>query len=125
MAKKIIIILTLVIVTILCCKVDAEDSLSIGVFGGSISSAPESEVAKKMWKDHLIIKVKITTCGISGMGFSSLTSTEDNIPMQIAREKPFDIYILWASTNDVLFPIGDIETKDSTTQSGGLLKSIL
>ena len=105
-----------------CTKDDEPDRiLKVGVFGGSISSAPESETAKNVWRANL--NIDLTTCGIGGAGFSSLTN--NCIPTQIEEAEMFDVYILWASTNDTVgSEIGDLQTEDETTQAGGILKSL-
>jgi lysophospholipase L1-like esterase len=100
-------------------------TLSAGVFGGSICQGQTSD-AKQIWINSLKqsdINLQITTCGIGGMGFSS--NTVKNVPWQIQNTDTYDVYILWCSTNDLWSgQIGEIGTTDSTTQSGGLLKSI-
>ena len=102
---------------------DSDDQLpTIGVFGGSISVRKESEAAKNIWRSNLSIKV--ISCGVEGAGFSSRTHTE-NIPAQINNARPFDVYILWASGNDVMRSnVGFIGTNDDNTQDGGIMKSI-
>jgi lysophospholipase L1-like esterase len=105
------------------CKDDREDDniLQAGVFGGSTASRPESETAKTVWKNYL--QINVTTCGVEGAGFSSLTYKD--IPTQIRQSKPFDIYIIWASTNDFMrSSVGQINVHDDTTQDGGILKSL-
>lgn len=70
------------------------------VFGGSFSCIPQADVAKKVWKDKL--NLDITTYGVEAMGFSILTG-ENAIPFQVKKalkKEKYDIYILWASTND-------------------------
>lgn len=80
-------------------KVDNQKSYgkSIGVFGGSLSVRQESNVAKQIWKDTL--DVSVTSYGVGGAGFSSLTGTT-SIQAQVDGAGVHDIYILWASTND-------------------------
>jgi len=48
------------------------------------------------------------------------------VPSQIQKSKVFDVYILWASTNDFSYKseVGDIDTKDLATQSGGINYSL-
>jgi hypothetical protein len=100
--------------------------LRIGVFGGSISSTPESQAAKEIWLDSLgRDNFSLTTLGVSGAGFSSVT--ENSIPNQIRIAKPLDVYILWASTNDLWYysiKIGEVNSQDTTTQNGGINLSI-
>lgn len=69
---------------------------SVAVFGGSVSVIPESDSAKIMWKEYL--GMTITTYGVSGAGFSSLQGK--SLQQQVDEAGVFDIYILWASTND-------------------------
>ena len=117
-------LLCLIFISWSCSKNDEpldDGKIKVGVFGGSISSAPESETAKSVWMAYLDIKV--TTCGVGGAGFSSLT--DNNIPFQIDKAEKFDVYILWASTNDVVkSTLGDLDAEDDTTHVGGILKSL-
>ncbi len=69
---------------------------SVAVFGGSVSVIPESESAKSMWEECL--GMKVTNYGVPGAGFSSLQGK--SIQRQVDEAGVFDIYILWASTND-------------------------
>jgi lysophospholipase L1-like esterase len=69
---------------------------SVAVFGGSVSVIPASETAKDMWKERL--GMSITTYGVGGAGFSSLQGK--SLQQQVDEAGVFDIYILWASTND-------------------------
>lgn len=69
---------------------------SVAVFGGSVSVIPESDSAKNLWKKHL--GMKITNYGVPGAGFSSLQGK--SVQQQVDEAGVFDIYILWASTND-------------------------
>ena len=69
---------------------------SVAVFGGSVSVIPESESAKDLWKTHL--GMKITNYGVPRAGFSSLQGK--SVQQQVDEAGVFDIYILWASTND-------------------------
>ena len=96
-------------------------SEGIGVFGGSISSLPESEIAKDIWRKEL--NLKVTTHGIGGAGFT--ISTKNNILQQIAEAPVYDIYILWASTNDTKgATVGNIGSMDLSTQNGAINKCI-
>lgn len=70
---------------------------SVAVFGGSVSVIPASDSAKILWEKHL--RMTITNYGVGGAGFSSLQG-EKTIPQQVDEAGVFDIYILWASTND-------------------------
>lgn len=69
---------------------------SVAVFGGSVSVMPESDTAKNMWKEFL--GMTITNYGVNGAGFSSLQGK--SLQKQVDEAGVFDIYILWASTND-------------------------
>lgn len=69
---------------------------SVAVFGGSVSVIPESESAKSMWEDYL--GMTVTNYGVPGAGFSSLQGK--SMQRQVDEAGVFDIYILWASTND-------------------------
>ncbi|MBN7816789.1 SGNH/GDSL hydrolase family protein [Algoriphagus pacificus] len=69
---------------------------TVAVFGGSVSVIPESNTAKAMWEESL--DMKITNYGVGGAGFSSLQGK--SLQQQIDEAGVFDIYILWASTND-------------------------
>lgn len=69
---------------------------SVAVFGGSVSVIPPSDSAKTMWKERL--GMSITNYGVGGAGFSSLQGK--SLQQQVDEAGVFDIYILWASTND-------------------------
>ncbi|MEN2282178.1 SGNH/GDSL hydrolase family protein [Algoriphagus sp. SE2] len=69
---------------------------TVAVFGGSVSVIPASETAKNMWKESL--GMEITNFGVGGAGFSSLQGK--SLQQQVDEAGVFDIYILWASTND-------------------------
>lgn len=69
---------------------------SVAVFGGSVSVIPVSDSAKNLWKKYLAMTV--TNFGVSGAGFSSLQGK--SLQQQVDEAGVFDIYILWASTND-------------------------
>ena len=75
----------------------------IAVFGGSFSVIPESDVTKKYWEEKL--DCHVTNYGIGGAGFSITTGDDRWISLQIDRalatDTKYDIFILWASTNDV------------------------
>ncbi len=113
-----------------CNQINLSDSLffhvnekvySIGVFGGSVCSIPESEFAKSIWLDSLgRSSFKIETKGTGGSGFSCLTG--NSVPTQIRNAKAYDIYVLWASTNDLYHsaPKGDVTSQDTISQCGGI-----
>ncbi len=69
---------------------------SVAVFGGSVSVIPPSNSAKNLWKKYL--GMTITDYGVPGAGFSSLQGK--SLQRQVDEAGVFDIYILWASTND-------------------------
>ena len=69
---------------------------SVAIFGGSVSVIPESDSAKNLWEKHL--GLTITNYGVPGAGFSSLQGK--SMQQQVDEADVFDIYILWASTND-------------------------
>ncbi len=98
---------------ITACSSSINYGKSVGVFGGSISSFPESSVAKGLWEKHLNMKIK--TYGKPGHGFSC---KQGSIQNQVDGAIAHDIYILWASTNDLQFnhPIG--EATDYTEYDG-------
>lgn len=101
--------------------INVYDKYTIGVFGGSLSSTPESESAKTIWLDSLgSNRFKIETKGTGGAGYSGLT--KNSIPTQIRNSKPYDIYILWSSTNDYggPIPVGDFDSQDTISQCGGI-----
>lgn len=100
---------------------------SIAVFGGSVSVIPSSDVAKDMWKDRL--GMTITNYGVGGAGFSSLQGK--SLQQQVDEAGVFDIYILWASTNDYTnkravgnytdyTEFDDFDTEKLVTQAGGI-----
>ena len=96
-------------------------NLSVGVFGGSISSRLESQAAKDMWIKEFGFTV--VTHGVGGAGFSG--QILNNVPSQIENAPIYDIYILWASTNDARkSTVGDLETLDISTQNGGIRKCV-
>lgn len=69
---------------------------SVAVFGGSVSVIPASDSAKILWKEYL--GMTVTNYGVGGAGFSSLQGK--SLQQQVDEAGVFDIYILWASTND-------------------------
>ena len=100
---------------------------SVAVFGGSVSVIPVSDSAKNMWKQYL--GMSITNYGVSGAGFSSLQGK--SLQQQVDEADVFDIYILWASTNDYTNhrEVGNYtdytehdgyDKKKLTTQAGGI-----
>lgn len=100
---------------------------SVAVFGGSVSVIPASDSAKSMWKKYL--GMTVTNFGVSGAGFSSLQGK--SLQQQVDEAGVFDIYVLWASTNDYTHhrDIGSYtdytefdgyDTKKLSTQAGGI-----
>lgn len=76
---------------------------SVAVFGGSFSALPVSNVAKDYWAEKL--GVTITNYGVGGAGFRKTSAHgTDNIQIQVDRAiasgNTYDIWLLWASTND-------------------------
>lgn len=69
---------------------------SVAVFGGSVSVIPPSDSAKVLWERYL--GMTITNYGVPGAGFSSLQGK--SVQQQVDESGVFDIYVLWASTND-------------------------
>jgi len=69
---------------------------SVAVFGGSVSVIPASDSAKVLWRRFL--GMTVTNFGVSGAGFSSLQGK--SLQQQVDEAGVFDIYVLWASTND-------------------------
>ena len=69
---------------------------SVAVFGGSVSVIPASDSAKILWEKYL--GMTITNYGVPGAGFSSLQGK--SLQQQVDEAGVFDIYVLWASTND-------------------------
>jgi hypothetical protein len=100
---------------------------SVAVFGGSVSVIPESDSAKILWEKHL--GMTVTNFGVSGAGFSSLQGK--SLQQQVDEAGVFDIYILWASTNDYTnhrevgaytdyTEFDNYDKKKLTTQAGGI-----
>lgn len=86
----------------------------IAVFGGSLSVKPESDAAKQIWADAL--DAEVTTYGVGGAGFA--ISRGYSIQKQVDEAGVYDIYVLWASTNDF---VGDEKCgtwKDYTEADG-------
>lgn len=68
----------------------------IAVFGGSLSVNKESDVAKQQWAD--LLNVEVVTYGVGGAGFSREQGC--TLQRQVDSAGVFDVYVLWASTND-------------------------
>ena len=69
---------------------------SIAVFGGSLSVNAESDAAKQLWAD--LLNAEVTSYGVGGAGFSA--DQGYSIQRQVDTAGVYDVYILWASTND-------------------------
>jgi lysophospholipase L1-like esterase len=100
---------------------------SVAVFGGSVSVIPASDTAKALWKEYL--GMTVTNYGVGGAGFSSLQGK--SLQQQVDEAGVFDIYILWASTNDYTnhrevgqytdyTEFDGYDRKKLTTQAGGI-----
>ena len=70
----------------------------IAVFGGSLSVNQESDAAKQIWAD--LLGAEVVTYGVGGAGFSREQGY--SIQRQVDEAGVFDIYVLWASTNDFM-----------------------
>ena len=68
----------------------------IAVFGGSLSVNRESDAAKQIWAD--LLGAEVTTYGVGGAGFS--IDQGYSLQRQVDTAGVYDVYILWASTND-------------------------
>ncbi len=68
----------------------------IAVFGGSLSVNPESDSAKQMWAD--LLGAEVVTYGVGGAGFSYDQGC--TLQWQVDTAGVYDVYVLWASTND-------------------------
>jgi len=68
----------------------------IAVFGGSLSVNPESDAAKQLWAN--LLNAEVTTYGVGGAGFSSEQGY--TLQKQVEEAGVYDVYVLWASTND-------------------------
>jgi lysophospholipase L1-like esterase len=69
---------------------------SIAVFGGSLSVNNESDAAKQLWAD--LLNAEVTTYGVGGAGFSNKQGY--TLQKQVDDAGVYDVYVLWASTND-------------------------
>ena len=69
---------------------------TIAVFGGSLSVNKESDAAKQLWAD--LLNAEVTTYGVGGAGFSSQQGY--TLQQQVEDAGVYDVYVLWASTND-------------------------
>ena len=69
---------------------------TIAVFGGSLSVNKESDAAKQIWAD--LLNAEVTTYGVGGAGFAK--SKGYSLQRQVDSAGVYDVYVLWASTND-------------------------
>ena len=69
---------------------------SIAVFGGSLSVNDESDAAKQLWAN--LLNAEVTTYGVGGAGFSDKQGY--TLQKQVEDAGVYDVYVLWASTND-------------------------
>ncbi len=94
---------------------------SVAVFGGSFSIHKESDTAKDYWVRQL--NLKLTNYGKGGAGFSNLTQSHNiqhEVDIACSEDKPqYDIYLLWASTNDFTKANRYIGTPDDYTEADG------
>lgn len=86
----------------------------IAVFGGSLSVNKESDAAKQIWADML--NAEVVTYGVGGAGFSKQQGY--TLQKQVDEAGVFDIYILWASTNDYTHSRETGTWKDYTVYDG-------
>lgn len=117
------VIIILLCISFCACEGDhpeEESLMSIGIFGGSQSISANARPVKDKWA--ALFNARINNCGVQGAGFGSWQ--ENNVQKQIALNMPFDVYILWCSTNDVSLNILDDSEDDPRTQSGGIKRCI-
>ena len=69
---------------------------TIAVFGGSLSVNKESDAAKQLWAN--LLNAEVTTYGVGGAGFSAEQGF--TLQKQVEEAGVYDVYVLWASTND-------------------------
>jgi len=86
----------------------------VAVFGGSLSVLPESDTAKQIWAD--LLDAEITTYGVGGAGFSA--NQGYSLQRQVDTAGVYDIYVLWASTNDFFGKHDCGSPSDYTTEDG-------
>ena len=100
---------------------------TIAVFGGSLSVNNESDAAKQMWAN--LLNAEVTTYGVGGAGFSSEQGY--TLQKQVDEAGVYDIYVLWASTNDYTnsrecgewtdyTAFDNYDVRKLTTQCGGI-----
>lgn len=69
---------------------------TIAVFGGSLSVNRESDAAKQIWAN--LLNATVVTYGVGGAGFAREQGY--TLQRQVEEAGVYDIYVLWASTND-------------------------
>ena len=100
---------------------------TIAVFGGSLSVNDESDAAKQLWSN--LLNAEVTTYGVGGAGFSSEQGY--TLQKQVDDAGVFDVYVLWASTNDYMnsrecgewtdyTAYDNYDVRKLTTQCGGI-----
>ena len=84
--------------------VDSYPAPQVAVFGGSFSVIAPSRIVKDAWRR---LGCAVHDFGVNGAGFafkSRGAGGTNSIPEQVARVaksgRAFDVYVLWASTND-------------------------
>ena len=94
------------------CAEDAPEQTElprIAVFGGSFSVIEASSVAKDAWASAL--KCEVDSYGKSGCGFVAGGAEGKNVNGQVISAlksgKTYEAFILWASGNDISYPIED------------------
>ena len=68
----------------------------IAVFGGSLSVNAESDAAKQIWAN--LLDAQVVTYGVGGAGFAREQGY--TLQNQVDTAGVYDVYVLWASTND-------------------------
>jgi hypothetical protein len=94
---------------------------SIAVYGGSISSLPESNYAKNHWAQEL--GMPVFTYGVGGAGFTKFT-TQPDIPTQVELSPKHKVVVLWCSTNDFGRAVEGEDKFSRETQNGGMRVAI-
>lgn len=135
MKKSIPYLMLMLLLTMICATDALSQTLkesfnygkSVAVFGGSVSVIPVSDSAKVLWERYL--GMTITNYGVPDAGFSSLQGK--SLQQQVDEAGVFDIYVLWASTNDYTnhrevgaytdyTEFDGYDTEKLTTQAGGI-----
>lgn len=111
----------LILLMILSSCVNNTNKQRIGVFGGSQSLSSYSTSVKQKWEE--LFDAKVFSCGKVGAGFN--LKSDNNILSQVLTNPPFDVYILWCSTNDAYLDSTKDNILNPESQSGGLYKVYL